>query len=131
MYRDWPFFRSLIDNLEMVLVKCDLAVGRRYASLVKDARLRKRLWTEIEQEFDRTVAMVRRVTGKRQLLANQPQLRETLRLRDPYIDPLSVLQVQLLARYRGMSMTDPERDDVLQAILRSVNGIAAGLQNTG
>lgn len=131
MYRDWPFFRSLIDNLEMVLVKCDLAVGRRYASLVKDARLRKRLWTEIEQEFDRTVAMVRRVTGKRQLLANQPQLRETLRLRDPYIDPLSVLQVQLLARYREMSTTDPERDDVLQAILRSVNGIAAGLQNTG
>ena len=131
MYEDWPFFRSLIDNLEMVLVKCDLGVGRRYASLVKDARLRKKLWTEIEEEFDRTVTMVRRVTGKRELLANQPQLRETLRLRDPYIDPLSVLQVQLLARYRGMSASDPEKDDVLRAILRSVNGIAAGLQNTG
>ena len=131
MYQDWPFFRSIIDNLEMVLVKCDLGVGQRYASLVTNARLRKKLWTEIEGEFDRTVRMVRRVTGKRELLANQPQLRETLRLRDPYIDPLSVLQVQLLARYRAMPTSDPGKEDVLQAILRSVNGIAAGLQNTG
>ena len=131
MYEDWPFFRSLIDNLEMVLVKCDLGVGARYASLVRNARLRLKMWTEIEEEFNRTVSMVKRVTGKRSLLANQPQLRETLHLRDPYIDPLSVLQVRLLARYRAMSDADPEKEGVLRAILRSVNGISAGLQNTG
>ena len=131
MHKNWRFFRSLIDNLEMLLVKCDLNVGRRYASLVTDGELRERLWNEIVDEFERTVSVVRRITGNRQLLGNQPELRETLRLRDPYIDPLSVLQVQLLARYRGMSVDDQQRDDVLRAILRSVNGIAAGLQNTG
>jgi len=131
MYEDWPFFHSLIDNLEMVLVKCDLGVGARYASLVRNARLRVKMWTEIEEEFNRTVSMVKRVTGKRYLLANQPQLRETLHLRDPYIDPLSVLQVRLLARYRLMSDGDPEKEGVLRAILRCVNGISAGLQNTG
>lgn len=115
----------------MVLVKCDMGVGARYASLVRNARLRIKMWTEIEEEFNRTVSMVKRVTRKRYLLANQPQLRETLHLRDPYIDPLSVLQVRLLARYRAMPDADPEKEDVLRAILRSVNGISAGLQNTG
>jgi phosphoenolpyruvate carboxylase len=71
------------------------------------------------------------VTGKHTLLADQPLLQETLRLRDPYIDPLSVLQAQMLARYRTLEETDPKRPALLEAILRSVNGIAAGLQNTG
>lgn len=131
MYQGWPHFRSLVSNLEMVLAKSDLVVGRRYADLVSDPVLRARIWGEIVTEHDRTVAAVLRVTGKRGLLAGQRRLRETLRLRDPYIDPLSVLQATLLRRYRAMSPEDPQRQVVLEAILRSINGVAAGLQNTG
>ena len=131
MYRDWPFFRSVISNLEMVMAKTDLGVGSRYRDLVGDQRLRRRMWSAITAEYDRTVGAVLRITGKQWLLADQPQLRETLRLRDPYIDPLSVLQAGLLQRYRSMPESDPERETVLENILRSVNGIAAGVQNTG
>ena len=131
MYRDWPFFRSVVSNLEMVMAKTDLGVGSRYLNLVAEATLRHQMWGEITAEYDRTVASVLHITGKRWLLADQPQLRETLRLRDPYIDPLSVLQAGLLQRYREMPETDPERELLLETILRSVNGISAGVQNTG
>jgi len=131
MYRMWPHFRSLISNLEMALAKTDLGVGRRYLELVADHDLRERLWGEIESEHARTVSAVLRLTGKRELLGGQPQLRETLRLRDPYIDPLSVLQAQMLREYRSMPPDDPARREVFEAILRTINGIAAGLQNTG
>ncbi|MFN2568461.1 MAG: phosphoenolpyruvate carboxylase [Candidatus Dormibacteria bacterium] len=131
MYRYWPHFRSLVSNLEMGLAKTDLGVGRRYLELVGDRDLRDRLWGEIEAEHGRTVRSVLRITGKRELLGDQRQLRETLRLRDPYIDPLSVLQAQMLRQYRSMPEDDPRRQEVFEAILRTINGIAAGLQNTG
>jgi phosphoenolpyruvate carboxylase len=131
MYADWPFFRAAIGNLEMVLAKTDLGVASGYLELLTDASLRERMWAEVTAEHQRTLTAVLRVTGKRSLLADQPQLRETLRLRDPYIDPLSVLQAQMLARYRRLDEGDPERPALLEAILRSINGIAAGLQNTG
>jgi phosphoenolpyruvate carboxylase len=115
----------------MVLAKTDLGVAGGYLDLVTDAGLRQRMWDEVTAEHERTVSAVLKVTGKRRLLADQPQLRETLRLRDPYIAPLSVLQAQMLARYRQLDESDPERPALLEAILRSVNGIAAGLQNTG
>ena len=131
MYREWPFFRALIGNLEMALAKTDLGVASRYFELVSDPELRDRMWLEVTAEHARTLQAMVHVTGKETLLADQPQLRETLRLRDPYIDPLSVLQAQMLARYRALAENDPERPALLEAILRSVNGIAAGLQNTG
>jgi phosphoenolpyruvate carboxylase len=131
MYVVWPFFRALVANLEMTLAKTDLGVASRYFELVSDAGLRQRMWEEVAAEHQRTLSAMARVTGRDSLLADQPILRETLRLRDPYIDPLSVLQAQMLLRYRSLPETDPERPDLLEAILRSVNGIAAGLQNTG
>ncbi|HXZ99802.1 MAG TPA: phosphoenolpyruvate carboxylase [Candidatus Binatia bacterium] len=131
MYREWPFFRALIANLEMTLAKTDLEVGSRYAALVTDERLRRRMWEEVSAEHGRTLRAMAGITGRDALLADQPLLRETLRLRDPYIDPLSVLQAQMLRRYRSLADGDPERTALLEAILRSVNGIAAGLQNTG
>jgi phosphoenolpyruvate carboxylase len=131
MYSQWPFFRALISNLEMTLAKTDLGVAGRYLELVGDAGLRARMWAEITAEHERTVAAMLRVTAKEALLADQPLLQETLRLRDPYIDPLSVLQAQMLDRYRHMEPDAPERTALREAILRSVNGIAAGLQNTG
>ena len=131
MYSGWPFFRALIGNLEMTLAKTDLGVAGRYLELVSDAELRTRMWAEITAEHERTVSAMLRVTGKQALLADQPLLQETLRLRDPYIDPLSVLQAQMLDRYRRMDGDAPERTALREAILRTVNGIAAGLQNTG
>lgn len=131
MYREWPFFRALIGNLEMTLAKTDLGVAGRYLELVTDAPLRDRMWAEVQAEHTRTLTAMRHVTGRESLLADQPPLRETLRLRDPYIDPLSVLQAQMLSRYRALPADDPGRAALLEAILRSVNGIAAGLQNTG
>jgi phosphoenolpyruvate carboxylase len=131
MYEGWPFFRSLVDNLQMVLVKVDMAVGRRYLDLVDDAELRSRMWALISTEHQRTVDAVLRLCGIDHLLDKEPALRAALRLRDPYIDPLSVFQAQLLRRYRGSAEDDPARQTLLRAILRTVNGIAAGLQNTG
>lgn len=131
MYRRWPFFRALVGNLEMVLAKTDLSVAGRYLELVGDPALRSRMWSEVTAEHGRTVEAIVTVTGKGALLADQPQLKETLRLRDPYIDPLSVLQAQMLARYRALAPDDPARAELLETILRTINGIAAGLQNTG
>ena len=131
MYSEWPFFRSLIDNLQMVLAKVDLAVGRRYLDLVDDIELRSRMWLLITTEHQRTLDAVLRLCGIQHLLDTEPNLRAILRLRDPYIDPLSVLQAQLLRRYRQCTPDDPARGNLLEAILRTVNGIAAGLQNTG
>lgn len=130
MYDSWPFFRAIMSNLEMVLAKTDLGVGRRYVELVSDRGLRERVWDVLAEEHRRTVRTVLRVMHKRRLLAGQADLQRTIRMRDESLDPLSVLQVQLLRRYRSLAADDPAREDLLQGILRCVNGIAAGLQNS-
>ncbi|TMD69155.1 MAG: phosphoenolpyruvate carboxylase [Chloroflexi bacterium] len=131
MYRSWPFFRSLLDNLQMVIVKADLRIARHYATLVDDQRERQRIFSMIESEFQRTHAAVLEITEQRSVLERQAQLLASLRLRDPYLDPMSYLQVRLLRELRGLPRDDPRRATRLQAVLRTINGIAAGLQNTG
>jgi phosphoenolpyruvate carboxylase len=131
MYEHWLFFRSLVDNLQMVLVKADMRIARHYTGLVVDASERRRLFSAIEAEFDRTAAAVLRITDQRSILERQPQLLTSLRLRDPYIDPMSYLQVRLLRELRALPSGDPRRGARLEAVLRTINGIAAGLQNTG
>jgi phosphoenolpyruvate carboxylase len=131
MYREWMFFRSTIDNLQMVLVKADMRIARRYASLVANAGERDRIFAIIETEFERTRAAVLQVTEQRSILERQPKLLASLRLRDPYIDPMSYFQVRLLRELRRLAPDDPRRAAHLQAMLRTINGIAAGLQNTG
>ena len=131
MYRSWRFFRSLVGNLQMVLVKADMRIARHYATLVADERQRARIFSIIESEFQRTTDMVLEITEQRSVLERQPQLLASLRLRDPYLDPMSYLQVRLLRELRGLPEKDPRRVDHLQAVLRTINGIAAGLQNTG
>jgi phosphoenolpyruvate carboxylase len=127
MYRHWPFFRTLLSNMDMVLAKSDLALGSRYAELVGDARLRKRIFSAIEAEWQRTVDALQAITGERQRLAGNPALQRSIRHRFAYIDPLHHLQVELVRRYReGRS---DER--VQRGIHISINGIAAGLRNTG
>jgi phosphoenolpyruvate carboxylase len=131
MYQHWLFFRSLVDNLQMVLAKADMRIARQYATLVSDGRERDRLFSIIEAEFQRAHDAVLQITGQASVLERQPQLLASLRLRDPYIDPMSYFQVRLLRELRRLPAGDPRRAAHLQAVLRTINGIAAGLQNTG
>jgi len=131
MYRNWLFFRSLVDNLQMVLVKADMRIARQYATLVSDERERDRLFALIEAEFRRTHDAILDITEQRSVLERQPQLLASLRLRDPYLDPMSYFQVRLLRELRRLPADDTGRAAHLQAVLRTINGIAAGLQNTG
>ncbi|TME22166.1 MAG: phosphoenolpyruvate carboxylase [Chloroflexi bacterium] len=131
MYRNWLFFRSLVDNLQMVLVKADMRIARQYATLVTDESERARLFSMIEAEFQRTHNAILEITEQGAVLERQPQLLASLRLRDPYLDPMSYFQVRLLRELRRLPTDDPGRAAHLQAVLRTINGIAAGLQNTG
>ncbi|WP_295503603.1 phosphoenolpyruvate carboxylase [Limnohabitans sp. Rim8] len=127
MYRQWPFFRTLLSNMDMVLAKSDLALASRYAELVEDARLRKRIFAAIEAEWHRTADALTQITGEKNRLASNPALDRSIRHRFPYIDPLHHLQVELIRRYRA-GLAD---ERVQRGIHISINGIAAGLRNTG
>ncbi len=128
--RDWPFLVSLFDNAEMSLAKADLGVARSYAALALGPGDDRR-WATIETEFRRTMTMLARVTGRARLLDGSPVLQRSVALRNPYVDSLSELQVRLLARLRALPPDDPERERVLRLVQLTVNGVAAGLQNTG
>jgi phosphoenolpyruvate carboxylase len=127
MYREWLFFRTVISNMEMVLAKSDLAVASRYADLVPDAALRETVFGRIRDEWHRTVNAVRSITGQDSLLADNPALARSIRDRLPYLDPLNHLQLELLRRHRG-GRTD---ERVKRGIHLTINGIAAGLRNSG
>ena len=126
MYVGWPFFRSFVDNVSMTLFKTDLEIASTYVTSLVRPELH-RLFDGLCKEYDLTVRQVLAVTGEEALLARQPALRTTLEIRENYLEPLHHLQVQLLARYRA-----GERGDELErALLLTVNGIAAGMRNTG
>ncbi len=127
MERQWPFFRTLLSNMDMVLAKSDLALASRYAELVSDVRLRKKIFTTIEAEWQRTAAALGLITGDKQRLSNNAALQRSMRHRFPYIDPLHHLQVELVRRYRAGQADER----VQRGIHISINGIAAGLRNTG
>jgi phosphoenolpyruvate carboxylase len=127
MVKEWPFFRTLLSNMDMVLAKSDLALASRYSELVKDAKLRKKIFTAIEAEWQRTVSALALITGEKHLLADNASLQRSIRHRFPYIDPLHHLQVELVRRYRAGQADER----VQRGIHISINGIAAGLRNTG
>jgi phosphoenolpyruvate carboxylase len=127
MVKDWPFFRTLLSNIDMVLAKSDLALASRYAELVTDAALRKKIFSRIETEWHLTVTALQLITGDKQRLTNNAALQRSIRHRFPYIDPLHHLQVELVRRYRA-GQSD---ERVQRGIHISINGIAAGLRNTG
>jgi len=127
MYRQWPFFRTLLSNMDMVLAKSDLALASLYAELVTDKRLRNRIFAAIEAEWQRTADALAQITGEKNRLESNPALARSIRHRFPYIDPLHHLQVELIRRYR-----EGKADERVQrGIHISINGIAAGLRNTG
>ena len=127
MYKQWPFFRTLLSNMDMVLAKSDLALASRYAELVADARLRRKIFTLIEAEWQRTADALGQITGEKQRLAGNSALQRSIKHRFPYIDPLHHLQVELVRRYRS----GQTNERVQTGIHISINGIAAGLRNTG
>jgi phosphoenolpyruvate carboxylase len=126
MARDWAFFGTLVEDVEMVLAKSDLAIFECYSRLA--AALHEGFFVRISAEFARTRAAVLAIRGADTLLANDRRLRLSIRLRNPYVDPISLLQVDLLARWRH---TDRKDAQLLHALMATINGIAAGLQNTG
>lgn len=130
MYRDWAFFRSMIDNAQMILVKADMYIAHRYAELVSDQGLAIRMMSAIEAEYSRSVNAVCLISQSDTLLARTPILQRSIALRNPYVDPISYIQVELLRRLR--EFPDGSGHEALEdAILLTISGIAAGLKNTG
>ena len=127
MYKQWPFFRTLLSNMDMALAKSDLALASRYSDLVSDAKLRKKIFSAIELEWNKTVHALHLITGEKTRLAKNPALARSIRNRFPYIDPLHHLQVELVRRYRAGN----QDERVQRGIHIAINGIAAGLRNTG
>ncbi len=132
MYRGWPFFRTVIDNCAMALVKADMTIAAAYADLAAESVPEApEIFAAVRQEYERTRSAVLRVQGHGRLLDDQPTLQRSVDLRNPYVDPLSYLQLALLRRLRRGGLSPEERDRHLVAVLRTVNGIAHGLRNTG
>ncbi|WP_374389770.1 phosphoenolpyruvate carboxylase [Brevundimonas sp.] len=127
MAEAWPFFKTLVQNMEMVMAKADMTVARRYSTLVPDASLAARIYGEIRAEWDRTHAAVLAITGQDKLLGGQPELDRLIRLRMPYVEPLNHVQIELIRRRRAGD-EDPR---VREGILLAINGVAAGLRNSG
>ncbi|MGI4791451.1 MAG: phosphoenolpyruvate carboxylase [Janthinobacterium lividum] len=137
MYQQWPFFTTTLDNAQMSLAKADMEIAARYATLVTDQSIADRVYGAIADEYQKSVDIICRITGSDALLDNQPVLQKSIRLRNPYVDPLSYLQVELLKRLRALPLDDDTeemktaRRDLRAAVLLSINGIAAGMKNTG
>jgi phosphoenolpyruvate carboxylase len=127
MARRFAFFSDLIGNVEIGMAKADLTIAHRYAALVKDEGLRERVFGMIVEEFERTRRMILRLTKQKELLAGNPVLARSIRLRNPYVDPLSLIQFALLRRKQA----GEESEDLNYALAATINGIAAGLRNTG
>jgi phosphoenolpyruvate carboxylase len=128
MYEQWPFWRTLIDSAQMILAKADLGIARLYADLVGDQALADRIYDKIAEEHARTVEVVGLITGRHELLDDMPVLKRSIARRNPYVDPLSFIQLVLLKRLRA---GDEPQEELLTGVLESISGIASGLKNTG
>jgi phosphoenolpyruvate carboxylase len=131
MHKQWPFFRTLLSNMDMVLAKSDLRVAARYVELVEDKRLGQRIFKAIQAEWQRTAEALALITGEPARLAGNPSLARSIEHRFPYLDPLNHLQVELMRRYRARREGDPDVQRMQTGIHISINGVAAGLRNTG
>jgi phosphoenolpyruvate carboxylase len=127
MYREWPLFEGLLSNMDMVLAKSDIAIASRYAELVADPDLRERIFSRIRSEWRDTIDALLAIMEHEALLQANPLLARSIRNRFPYLDPLNHMQVELLKRYRAGDADE----NVVQGIHLTINGIAAGLRNSG
>ena len=131
MHKQWPFFRTLLSNLDMVLAKSDLRIAARYCELVEDQKLAKRIFSAVKAEWERTNTALSQITGETERLQSNPALARSIEHRFPYLDPLNHLQVELMRRYRNRKEGAPENERLKRGIHLSINGVAAGLRNTG
>ena len=132
MYREWPFFRVVVDNAQVSLGKADMGIARLYAGLVDDKEVRDQVYGEVVEAYHRTRRWILQVTGQKEILDNEPTLQRAIQRRDPYVDPLNFIQVSLLRRLRSLEDSEGrEARSLLRAIFLTINGIAAGLKNTG
>ncbi|HWS96346.1 MAG TPA: phosphoenolpyruvate carboxylase, partial [Candidatus Methylomirabilis sp.] len=127
MTAEFPLFSDMVRNVELAMAKADFSIARLYASLVEDAGLRERVHSMLSEEFERAQRMILLITGQRELLERNPVLSRSIRLRNPYVDPMSLIQVELLRRKRS----GEQSAELDYAIGTTMNGIAAGLHNTG
>ena len=132
MYREWPFFQATIDNAALALAKADMRIARRYSELASDEPTRHKLWSLIAGERDRTRLVLIELMGGSELLSSTPWLQSSIEVRNPYIDPLNLIQIELLRRKRNGQMESTPESESLRDLLRlTVQGIAAGMRTTG
>ena len=131
MYHKWPFFRSLLSNVQMALFKADMDIAKSYSSLCLSEETATSIHTIINSEYESTVSNGLKIAQIENLMAETPQLELSLTRRNPYLDPLNQIQLTLLKRYRDETLDEDERALWLNPLLRSINAIAAGMRNTG
>jgi phosphoenolpyruvate carboxylase len=129
MYKKWRFFNSLVKNIEMVLFKTDMLIGREYTDLNQKLFV-KQIYDMINEEYEKSRKAVLIITGEKSLLNNDKMLKRTLSLRNPYIDPISFIQIKLIKSFRS-AKNQSKKNELLNILRSSVNGIAAGIRNTG
>jgi phosphoenolpyruvate carboxylase len=127
MMREFPLFIDLVRNVELALAKADMGIASLYASLVPDEALGRRIFAKLQAEYRLSLAMILAVAGQKNLLETNDVLARSIRLRNPYVDPLSLIQVELLRRKRA----GEETPEINRAIASTINGISAGLRTTG
>jgi len=131
LHLEWPYFRALLSNTEMAMYKADIITAEEYSELCLSEDTRKRVFDMVRDEYKRTLELTLKVAQMNTLLDDNPALSVSLMRRDPYLDPLSHIQIKMLKHYRDASLSDEERDSWLDPLLRSINAIAAGMRNTG
>jgi phosphoenolpyruvate carboxylase len=131
MHAGWPFFQTLIDNAQLTMRKADMGIASLYSGLVEDAKIRRRMLGILGAEFERTEKAILAITGQKRLLGREPVLLRSVELRNPYIDPLNYIQVDMMRRLRGGALESREADAVRAVIELTINGISGGLKNTG
>ena len=131
MYQEWPFFRAMLSNTQMALFKAEMKIAKEYSKLCLNKELGTGIYEKIRDEYERTVMQVLNVTGHEYLLQDNETLALSLSRRDPYLDPLNYIQLILILRFRNEKLTDSDKAIWLDALLRTINGIATGMRNTG
>lgn len=128
MYKEWAFFHSTINNLQMALMKADMDTAKEYLELVEDQKIAERIFTDIVEEYERTKEALLQISGNNELLSHIPNIQESVHLRNPYVDPLNFIQVDLIGKLREVEQPS---DELVTEVLLTINGVAAGLVNTG
>ena len=131
LHAEWPFFQTMIDNAQLTMRKADMGIAELYAGLVEDGAIRTRIFGILLDEFNRTEKAILVITGQKQLLAREPVLLKSVQLRNPYIDPLNYLQVEMMRRLRAGKLSKTEDEDTRAVVELTINGISGGLKNTG